>query len=235
VHFKRLKKCTFQWTKKTKKERPETKPHVSRCVKGKICQKEMVKNPRFVLLQKYWPRKSFLKRATNRFYGLLYYSSQVWLGSHTIVADIRKLNSVHYKLGRIVEIDWKKGKGDQTWIKLVEENWAYRQSMLWPILSWKAEHHPYTTHPWSKRPMQLRETQISYFSMMHLGLNLGNRNELAFIINRLDFNFHMNMSNNLIRESLKYCLIYVLFPEWPTHRRNFWQSRHWHLTTFLLK
>jgi len=62
----------------------------------------------------------FLKATTSKFYELLYYGSQVWLGSHTKVADVKKLNSVHYKLLIIVENDWIKGKQDPTWIELVD-------------------------------------------------------------------------------------------------------------------
>jgi len=64
-------------------------------------------------LRKRLQKKSFLKATTSQFYGLLYYGSQVWLGSHTKISDIRRLNSVHYKTLRIVENDWKKRRKEQ--------------------------------------------------------------------------------------------------------------------------
>jgi len=61
-------------------------------------------------LRKRLQKKQFLKPTTSQFYGLLYFGSQVGLGPHTKMADIRKLNSVHYITLRIVENDWKKKK-----------------------------------------------------------------------------------------------------------------------------
>jgi len=55
-------------------------------------------------------KKHFINAVTSQFYGLLYYGCQVWLGPHTRASSIRKLNSIHYRLLRVVEQDWKKKK-----------------------------------------------------------------------------------------------------------------------------
>ena len=36
-----------------------------------------------------------------------YYGCQAWLGRHTRHMDLRKLNGMHYRLLRIVKMDWK--------------------------------------------------------------------------------------------------------------------------------
>jgi len=61
-------------------------------------------------LRKRLSKTQFLNATTSQFYGTLYYGCQVWLGYHTRMSLIRKLNSIHYKVLRIVEHDWKKKK-----------------------------------------------------------------------------------------------------------------------------
>ena len=52
-------------------------------------------------LQKRLSRNQFLKATTSQFYGLCYYGSSLWLGPHTQVSQIRKLNYLHYRILRI--------------------------------------------------------------------------------------------------------------------------------------
>jgi len=61
-------------------------------------------------LRKRLSKKQFINATTSQFYGTPYYRCQVWLGYHTRMSAIRKLNSIHYKVLRIVENDWKKKK-----------------------------------------------------------------------------------------------------------------------------
>jgi len=61
-------------------------------------------------LRKRLSKQQFLNAVTSQYYGLLYYGCQVWLGQHTRSSNIRKLNSVHYRVLRVVENDWKKKK-----------------------------------------------------------------------------------------------------------------------------
>ncbi len=53
-------------------------------------------------------KKQFLQVLMSKYYGSCVYACQVWLGSHTKKPDLRKLDSLHYKLLGIVEFDWKK-------------------------------------------------------------------------------------------------------------------------------
>ena len=50
--------------------------------------------------------KQFLQVLTSQYYGTCYYGSPVWLGSHTRVMDIRKLNGLHYRLLRSTIENW---------------------------------------------------------------------------------------------------------------------------------
>jgi hypothetical protein len=54
--------------------------------------------------------KQFLQVLTSQYYGTCYYGSPVWLGSHTRVMDIRKLNGLHYRLLRSTIENWQKRK-----------------------------------------------------------------------------------------------------------------------------
>ena len=53
----------------------------------------------------------FMKVITSQYYGLCYYGSQVWLGSHTRRMDLKKLDSMHYRILRIVKQDYKRNIG----------------------------------------------------------------------------------------------------------------------------
>jgi len=61
-------------------------------------------------LRKRLNKKPLLNAVNSQFYGLLYYGCQVWLGQHTRSFNVRKLNSGHYRVLRIVKNDWKKKK-----------------------------------------------------------------------------------------------------------------------------
>lgn len=52
-------------------------------------------------------KEQFMKVLTSQYYGSCYYASQAWLGPHTKKMDLRKLNSLHYKLLRVCVYDWK--------------------------------------------------------------------------------------------------------------------------------
>ena len=58
--------------------------------------------------------EQFLKVLTSQYYGICYYGSPVWLGSHTRRMDMRKLTSVHYRLLRTTKLDTRRkiGRGD---------------------------------------------------------------------------------------------------------------------------
>jgi len=126
-------------------------------------------------LRKRLSKRSFLKATISQFYGLLYYGSQVWLGSHTKVADIRRLNSVHYKLLRIVENDWKKSKRRADLDKIGRAKpslWAkYSTANL--VLKVMKTRLPQTLHASLVNNSYATRRNPSYFSMMHLGLNSG--------------------------------------------------------------
>lgn len=51
--------------------------------------------------------EQFLQVLTSQYYGTCYYGAPAWLGSHTRKMDIRKLNSLHYRLLRTAVCDWK--------------------------------------------------------------------------------------------------------------------------------
>ncbi len=52
-------------------------------------------------------KQQFLTVITSQYYGICYYASQAWLGPHTRKMDLRKLNSMNYKLLRIASRDWR--------------------------------------------------------------------------------------------------------------------------------
>ena len=61
-------------------------------------------------LRKRLGEKQFLKVLTSQYYGTCYYACQSWLGAHTR-KDIRKLDSMHYRLLRIAKQDYKRKIG----------------------------------------------------------------------------------------------------------------------------
>jgi len=64
--------------------------------------------PGLKFLRRRLGQDKFIKATTSQYYGLVYYGSQVWLGQHTPVSQLRRLNSLHYKLLRIAVQDWKR-------------------------------------------------------------------------------------------------------------------------------
>jgi hypothetical protein len=59
------------------------------------------------LLRNRLSKPQFLQVLTSQYYVACYYGCQSWLGWHTRKMDICKLNSLHYRLLRIAERDWK--------------------------------------------------------------------------------------------------------------------------------
>ena len=53
-------------------------------------------------------KSQFLKVLTSQYYGMCYYGGQVWLGSHTRKMDLKKIDSLHFRLLRIVKRDYKR-------------------------------------------------------------------------------------------------------------------------------
>jgi len=49
----------------------------------------------------------FLTIMTSQYYSSCFYACQAWLGHHTRYQDLRKLNSLHYRLLRTAVNDWK--------------------------------------------------------------------------------------------------------------------------------
>ena len=62
-------------------------------------------------LRKRLDEKQFLKILTSQYYGTCYYACQSWLGAHTRKKDIRKLDSMRYRLLRIAKHDYKRRMG----------------------------------------------------------------------------------------------------------------------------
>jgi len=177
-------------------------------------------------LRKRLSKRSFLKATTSQFYGLLYYGSQVWLGSHTKVADIRRLNSVHYKLLRIVENDWKKRKRREDldkigrakpslWAKYSTANLVLKvmKTQLPQTLHASLVNNSYATR---RNPDKLLFYDASRTILGHQAL--GNR--LAHIIDNLDFNFHVNMTDDQIRINLKKSLNMCFFQNAPRYQEG---------------
>jgi len=160
-------------------------------------------------LRKRLSKRSFLEATMSQFYSLLYYGSQVWLGSHTKVADIRKLNSVHYKLLRIVENDWKKRKRREDLDKIGRAKpslWAkYSTANL--VLKVMKSRQPQTLHgslvetayATRRNPDKIVFYDASRTKFRHQAL----WKRIAHIINDLNSTFHVNMSDDQIRICLK--------------------------------
>ncbi len=51
--------------------------------------------------------RQFTNVLTSQYYGMCYYGCQAWLGRHTRHMDLKKLNSMHYRLLQIIKRDWK--------------------------------------------------------------------------------------------------------------------------------
>jgi hypothetical protein len=58
-------------------------------------------------IRKRLTKQNYLQVLTSQYYGSCYYASPVWLGPHTKKVDLKKLNSLHYRLLRTVVGDWK--------------------------------------------------------------------------------------------------------------------------------
>jgi len=58
-------------------------------------------------LRRVLTEEQFLKVLTSQYYGICYYGSQVWLGNHTRKMDLKKVESIHYRLLRIAKRDYK--------------------------------------------------------------------------------------------------------------------------------
>jgi len=150
----------------------------------------------------------------------------VWLGSHTKIADIRKLNSVHYKLLRIVENDWKKRKRRSDLDKIGRAKpslWAkYATSNL--VLKVMKNRTPSTLHSAlvkTSYATRRNPDKLLFYdaSRTRIGFQaIGNR--LANVINHLDFTFNVNMSDDLIRISLKKSLNMCFFQMSHTDRTS---------------
>lgn len=62
-------------------------------------------------IRKRLTQEQFLQVLTAQYYSVCYYASPAWLGWHTRKMDIRKLNSVHYRLLRTALGDWRQTIG----------------------------------------------------------------------------------------------------------------------------
>jgi len=143
-------------------------------------------------LRKRLSKKSFLKATTSQFYGLLYYCS------HTKVSQIRRLNSVHYKLLRIVQNDSKKRKSRSDLDKIGRSKpslWAkYATANL--VLKVMENRTPSTRHsPFVKTFYATRRNPDKLLFYDDSRTKFGHQaigDRLAHIINHLDFTFNVN-------------------------------------------
>ncbi len=83
--------------------------HISKTI-GKLCS--LTSGLKF--LRRKFNIDQFLRILTSQYYGLGYYACQAWLGPHTRKADVKKLESVHYRLLRIATRDYKMRTKRQT-------------------------------------------------------------------------------------------------------------------------
>jgi len=58
---------------------------------------------RLKFLRKRLSRNLVIKATTSQLFGLMCYGCHAWLGRHTRVSQLKKLNAQHYRLLRIVE------------------------------------------------------------------------------------------------------------------------------------
>jgi len=185
-------------------------------------------------LRKRLQKREFLKATTSQFYGLLYYGSQVWLGPHTKISDVRRLNSVHYKTLRVVENDWKKKKKRADLDKLGRAKpslWGKYATGNLVLKTIKKEYPAYlygklcnTQYSTRRNPGKLlfydgSKTRLGFQSI---------ENRIGDIFKELDFCFDKDMSDDIIRVSLKRSLKMCIIPETPGPEGRIDQH---HLTT----
>jgi len=188
-------------------------------------------------LRKRLQKKEFLKATTSQFYGLLYYGSQVWLGPHTKISDVRRLNSVHYKTLRVVENDWKKKKKRADLDKLGRAKpslWGKYATGNLVIKTIKKENPSYlyeklckTWYSTRRKPGKMlffdgSKTRIGFQSI---------ENRIGDIFKELDFSFDKDMSDDLLRVSLKRSLKMCIISETPGPEERIDQH---HMTTHIV-
>jgi len=156
-------------------------------------------------------RNQFIKATTSMFYGQFYYGSQVWLGEHTTNEQLRRLNTVHYRILRIVEGDWKKEKRrwelDQigrakplVWSKYTNANLATK------IMNEKSPTELYERM--AKNCYHERRKPRHYKFYDSSSTKVGSQafeNRLGNLFNQLDFE-QADLSRDALRISLKRCL-----------------------------
>jgi len=158
-------------------------------------------------LRKKLTKQQFLKATTSQFFGLMYYGCQVWLGEHTRISQVKRLNSLHYKLLRIAENDWRREMSRReldnigrarpfTWSKyatasLVIKTMTAREPVeLYQRIS--RNHYSERRKPWKMKFYNNSKTRT--------GLQ-GIENRIDFV-GTLDFD-HYNWTKNSLRINLK--------------------------------
>jgi len=158
-------------------------------------------------LRKKLTKQQFLKATMSQFFGLMYYGCQVWLGEHTRMSQVKRLNSLHYKLLRIAENDWRREMSRReldnigrarpfTWSKyatasLVIKTMTAREPVeLYQRIS--RNHYSERRKPWKMKFYNNSKTRT--------GLQ-GIENRIDFV-GTLDFD-HYNWTKNSLRINLK--------------------------------
>jgi hypothetical protein len=160
-------------------------------------------------------KSQFLKVLTSQYYGTCYYACQAWLGPHTRKMDLRKLNSMHYKLLRISEYDWKnKIKRDEL-DKIGRARpslWGKYATISMVIKTLRDEQpkrindHLLSTLYYERR----REGFLKFYDKSRTKFGrqaVGNRITVYF--EELNQKFHLTESNDQIRRTLKRALCFA--------------------------
>jgi len=184
----------------------EWKPQVDKV----ICQASKLSYG-LKFLKKRLNQKQFLQATTSQFYGLVYYGSPVWLGSHLKKKELNRLTSLHYRLLRIATNDWKKRKKRETLGKIgraTPRQWYYFATASIVIKTLNNRAPTKLREFIEKNCFKERRKQKQFLFYDASSNKYGHhaiQNRLTAIFKILDFG-QENISSDSLRTNLKKCI-----------------------------
>jgi hypothetical protein len=162
-------------------------------------------------------KNQFLQVLTSQYYSTCFYASPAWLGWHTRRMDVRKLNSLHYRLLRTVVRDWKqeisRSKLDEIG-RVGPETWA-KYSTASTVVKIIRDDHPTRLRDHLKESMyhEERSGRVKFFDQSRLKQGrqaVGNR--LKLIFDEINTKITFKESNDSLRLLLKKCFNFPNIP-----------------------
>lgn len=154
----------------------------------------------------------FLKVITSQYYGLCYYGCQVWLGDHTRRMDLKKLDSAHYRMLRIIKQDYRRkiGRHELDQIGRARPSLWSKYSTANLVIKVLRDKEPRRIFDHVSQTLYYKRRQEGVLHFFDASTNKGGYqkigNRLRETFESLSTTFNLRESNDALRLKLKECL-----------------------------